>query len=560
MEIRPLTAPPAAAGPGRLSFRWQLVLAGVLLVLITQGLMLVPAYLSTRRQVTNAYRERLSALARGAAVAVRETAADSIGARPGEQTQPYLESWMALRGFAPRADGRRGEGELLLVAPAGGRVLVRSGWGSVPPARPERWTQPPALADSLANLHAGAAPLYWFEERGRLAAVALVQRDNSLPAALVVAQMDARAAVAEAHRQLLALAWFPMLAVALAFALATLLSRQLAARLRDAAQVAERVASGDLTGGVEQEGSDDIAQLRRAMGRMAARLAALIGELRAGAESVAAASRHLSATSQTLADGTARQIASVMDTTAGLEQVSASVEQTARHSRAMEEAALQGAGIAAESGEAVQQTVAAMREISARVLVIREIAQRTDLLALNAAIEAARAGDHGRGFGVIADEIRRLAERSERAAGDIIALTAGSAAVAERSGGLLARLVPSIAHAAGLVQEVAAASHQQAASVTEIGAAMERVDDVAHQNAAAAQELAATAEEMAAQAETLRGLVAIFRTEAPAPPVAAAEPDYGAPEAAPAAAEPDPEEVEELVFAGWAAEADPAVV
>jgi methyl-accepting chemotaxis protein len=125
---------------------------------------------------------------------------------------------------------------------------------------------------------------------------------------------------------------------------------------------------------------------------------------------------------------------------------------------------------------------------------------------------------------------------------------------------LLARLVPSIAHAAELVQEVAAASHQQAASVTEIGAAMERVDDVAHQNAAAAQELAATAEEMAAQAETLRGLVAIFRTEAPAPPVAAAEPDYGAPEAAPAAAEPDPEEVEELVFAGWAAEADPAVV
>jgi len=516
MELRLSTAPPAAAGRGRFSFRWQLVLAGVLLVLITQGLMLVPAYLSTRRQVTNAYRERLSALARGGAVAVREGAADSVAARPGEQTLAYLGAWMALRGFAPRAALRAGDGELLLVAPAGGRVLVRTGGGSVPPARAETWTGPPALADSLANLHAGAAPLYWFEDRGRLAAVALVQRENSLPAALVVAQMDAGAAVAEAHRQLLALAWYPMLAVALAFALAALLSRQLAARLRDATQVAERVASGDLTGEVEVDGSDEIAQLRRAMARMSSRLAALIGELRAGAESVAAASQHLSATSQSLADGTARQIASVMDTTAGLEQVSASVEQTARNSRAMEDAALEGARIAAESGEAVQQTVAAMRQISDRVLVIREIAQRTDLLALNAAIEAARAGDHGRGFGVIADEIRLLAERSERAAGDIITLTAGSAAQAERSGGLLGRLVPSIGHAAELVQEVAAASHQQAASVTEIGAAMVRVDAVAHQNAAAAQELAATAEEMAAQAETLRGLVVFFRT-APAP-------------------------------------------
>ena len=548
MRLRLSAAPPAAAGRGRFSFRWQLVLAGVLLVLITQGLMLVPAYLSTRRQVTNAYRERLSALARGGAVAVREGTVDSVAARPGEQTQAYLEAWMALRGFAPRA-GRAGEGELLLVTPAGGRVLARSGWGSVPPASAERWAAPPVLADSLANLRAGTASLYWFEARGRLAAVALVERDNSLPAALVVAQMDAGAAVSEAHRQLLALAGYPVLAVVLAFGLAALLSRQLAARLHDAAQVAERVAAGDLTE-VEAEGNDEIAQLRRAMARMSSRLAALIGELRAGAESVAAASLHLSATSQSLADGTARQIASVMDTTAGLEQVSASVEQTARNSRAMEHAALEGSRIAAESGDAVQQTVAAMREISDRVLVIREIAQRTDLLALNAAIEAARAGDHGRGFGVIADEIRRLAERSERAAGDIITLTGGSTAVAERSAGLLARLVPSIAHAAELVQEVAAASHQQAASVTEMGAAMVRVDDVAHQNAAAAQELAATAEEMAAQAETLRGLVTFFRTAPPAPAMEAAL-AAGEPAATPAeAAERDGEvesEIERLV-------------
>src|SRR5262249_21752805 len=162
--------------------------------------------------------------------------------------------------------------------------------------------------DSLANLHAGTAPLYWFREPGRLVAVSLVQRDNSLPAGVVVAEMDARAAEAAAHRQLLRLAWYPLLALVIALLLTAVLTRQLGHRVREAVSLAERVAAGDLTGGIESHGRDEIAQLAAAMRRMSERLAGLIGELRGGADSVASASRHLSATAQELADATARQI------------------------------------------------------------------------------------------------------------------------------------------------------------------------------------------------------------------------------------------------------------
>ncbi|MCU1349652.1 MAG: methyl-accepting chemotaxis sensory transducer, partial [Acidobacteria bacterium] len=180
-------------------------------------------------------------------------------------------------------------------------------------------------------------------------------------------------------------------------------------------------------------------------------------------------------------------------------------------SRQTEAMAKKGSRDAEESGAAVRETVDAMKTIAEKISIIEEIAYQTNLLALNAAIEAARAGDHGRGFAVVATEVRKLAERSQKASREIGGLASTSVRVADRSGALLAELVPAIRRTAELVQDVAAASNEQAAGVSQINQSLAQVDQVTQRNASAAEELAATAEEMAAQAEALQDLVGLFR-------------------------------------------------
>jgi methyl-accepting chemotaxis protein len=167
-----------------------------------------------------------------------------------------------------------------------------------------------------------------------------------------------------------------------------------------------------------------------------------------------------------------------------------------------------------ESGQAVRETVTAMKSIAEKVSIIEEIAYQTNLLALNAAIEAARAGEHGRGFAVVASEVRKLAERSQGAAKEINELAGTSVRVAEEAGLLLADLVPSIRKTADLVQEVAAASGEQSAGVSQINRAMGQVDQVTQRNAAQAEELAATAKGLSTQVEGLQEVMGFFQETA----------------------------------------------
>jgi methyl-accepting chemotaxis protein len=291
------------------------------------------------------------------------------------------------------------------------------------------------------------------------------------------------------------------------------ITRSITNPLKAAVEIAQQVAKGDLTGNLEIKTKDETGQLLESLKNMKASLTNIVDEVRNGATALASAAAQVSASASSLSQGSSEQAASVEETTASLEEMSASISQNAENSRQMEQMSTKGAKDAEESGHAVADTVSAMVTIAQRISIIEEIAYQTNLLALNAAIEAARAGEHGRGFAVVATEVRKLAERSQAAAKEIAGQADESVKVAGRSGELLGTLVPAIRKTADLVQEVTAASREQASGVNQINKAMSHVDQVTQRNASSVEELSSAAEEMSSQAEGMQQLMGFFKVE-----------------------------------------------
>jgi methyl-accepting chemotaxis protein len=276
---------------------------------------------------------------------------------------------------------------------------------------------------------------------------------------------------------------------------------------------AEDIANGDLNGTIEHEGKDEIGKLADALNSMVTKLKEVVTEVMAAADNVASGSQQLSAGSEQMSQGTTEQAASAEEISSSVEQMNATIKQNADNALQTEKIALKSAMDAQESGKAVSETVAAMKDIAAKILIIEEIARQTNLLALNAAIEAARAGEHGKGFAVVAAEVRKLAERSQIAAGEISHLSSSSVQVAERAGELLTRQVPEIQKTADLVQEISAASKEQTSGADQINSAIQQLNQVVQQNAGAAEEMASTAAELSSQAEQLQDTIAFFKVD-----------------------------------------------
>jgi len=286
---------------------------------------------------------------------------------------------------------------------------------------------------------------------------------------------------------------------------------------------------------------DEIGELFEAMTNMVERLREIIFHVREGsdrvklmaesvktsAEQVASVSEEMSSGSEEISQGASEQAASAEEASSSMEQMSANIRQNADNARQTENIAMKSAEDAREGGKAVEKLVLAMKEIAGKISIIEEIARQTDLLALNAAIEAARAGEYGKGFAVVAAEVRKLAERSQRAAGQINTLADSSVAIAENAGGMLKKIIPDIQKTSELVQEISVACNEQSSGAEQINKAIQQLDQVIQQNVSASEELSSTSEqltstaeimannssEMADQAEKLQEIISFFKVD-----------------------------------------------
>ncbi|MBU5636909.1 cache domain-containing protein [Geomonas sp. Red69] len=280
---------------------------------------------------------------------------------------------------------------------------------------------------------------------------------------------------------------------------------------RNIAEVAKQIAAGDLTLKLQERSPED--ELLIALRAMMEKLNEVVTDVKGAADNVASGSQELSSSSEQMSQGASEQAASAEEVSSSMEEMTSNIRQNADNALQTEKIAAKSAKDAKEGGEAVMHTVGAMKEIAGKISIIEEIARQTNLLALNAAIEAARAGEHGKGFAVVASEVRKLAERSQKAAAEISQLSSSSVEIAERAGEMLTRMVPDIQKTAELVMEISAACREQDTGAEQINKAIQQLDQVIQQNASAAEEMSSTAEELSSQAEQLQDSISYFKVE-----------------------------------------------
>ena len=289
----------------------------------------------------------------------------------------------------------------------------------------------------------------------------------------------------------------------------------------------KQIADSDLSHPVPHSGTDEIGYMLQHLEGMRSNLSHAVANVKTGAGAIASASAQVAAGTLDLSSRTEQQASALEETAAATEELSSTVQQNADNAVQANELAGEARRMAQNGGDIVGQMVSTMAEInqSAKkivdiISVIDGIAFQTNILALNAAVEAARAGEQGRGFAVVAGEVRSLAGRSAEAAREVQVLITDAVNKAEmgnaqaaQAGTSMQEIVSGIQRVAGIVDEIALASREQASGLAQINQAVSHLDGVTQQNAALVERSSAAAAALQQQAHHLAEVADTFRLE-----------------------------------------------
>jgi methyl-accepting chemotaxis protein len=276
-------------------------------------------------------------------------------------------------------------------------------------------------------------------------------------------------------------------------------------------EFAKLISNGNLNAKLSVQQNDEIGDLAESLTLMSTRLTTIMSELIQSSHAINEGSLELLESSIRLSDGANQQATSSEEISSSMEQILSTIQHNTRNAQETEQIALQAVKGIRNGNEATQALIQSMNNIVQKISIVGEIAKQTNLLAINAAIESSRYGIQGKSFGVVAAEIKKLAERSQLAAKEINELSKQGLHQASETGKMLLEIIPDIEHTSQLVKQIADSSLEQKISSEEINKGIQQLNTVTQQNAEASFELSVNSGSISKQAENLKKLISYFK-------------------------------------------------
>jgi methyl-accepting chemotaxis protein len=325
---------------------------------------------------------------------------------------------------------------------------------------------------------------------------------------------QARLAMADSFRNFASLVWiFGLLLILVTAVTGYLIQRSILVPLKKTVAFAQRIERGILTTTLEIYQEDEIGELAEALRNMKDKLEEIVEDIRTDAEIIASASTHLTEIAQRVSGDAISQAETTKEVSAAMEEMASNIQLSTSNSVFTEKITSQASEEMVEVNKLANVAVGYMSEITEKISVINDISLQTNLLALNAAVEAARAGDHGKGFSVVAAEIRKLAEKVKTASAEITGLARNAAQTTDSYSEHLAGLLPEISKSANLVREISAADVEQSNSSDQINLAVQQLTDFTRKNAEASESLADSAFSLKDQSDKLIQMISFFSVD-----------------------------------------------